>query len=101
MIRLIALLSCLALIVVARASAAPFGPLPPANPATALGGAATMHADSASSDSTPWPGPGTGTLTATFAELGAACPTVLQGSDATPVALCTSIPARAPMVVLL
>src|SRR3954452_8196883 len=80
----------------APAAVAPFGPLPPVNPATARGGAATMHADSASSDSTPWPGPGTGRLAATFAELGAACPTVLQGSDAIPVALCTSIPTRAP-----
>src|SRR4051812_38192234 len=91
----------LALLAVAPAVGAPFGPLPPANPAAALGGAATMHADSASSDSTPWPGPGTGRLAATFAELGAACPTVLQGSDAIPVALCTSIPTRAPEVVLL
>jgi hypothetical protein len=91
----------LALAGATSASAAPFGPLPPANPATALGGAATMHADSASSDSTPWPGPGTGALAATFAELGAACPTVLLGSDAIPVALCTSIPTRAPEVVLL
>src|SRR3954452_9955080 len=94
-------LTILALVGASPAAAAPFGPLPPANPATALGGAATMHADSASSDSTPWPGPGTSTIAATFAELGAACPTVLQGSDAIPVALCTSIQTRAPEVVLL
>jgi hypothetical protein len=85
----------------ASAAASPFGPLPPANPAVALGGAATMHADTASSDRTPYPGPGTGAVTATFAELGAACPTVLQGSDGIPVALCTSIPTRAPAVFLL
>lgn len=91
-----------AVVGVARGQAAtPFGPLPPANPSVALGGAATMHADSASSDTTPWPGPGTGSVSATFAELGAACPTVLQGSDAIPVALCTSIATRAPIVFLL
>ncbi|MDX6665385.1 MAG: hypothetical protein QOG68_1591 [Solirubrobacteraceae bacterium] len=94
------MLAC-AVFAVGPAGASPFGPLPPANPAVALGGAATMHADSASSDTTPYPGPGTGTLTATFAELGAACPTVLQGSDAIPVALCTSIPTRAPIVFLI
>ncbi|MCW2991327.1 MAG: hypothetical protein JWM73_1921 [Solirubrobacterales bacterium] len=91
-----------AVVAVARAQAAPaFGPLPAPNPAVALGGAATMHADSASSDSTPYAGPGTAAVTATFAELGAACPTVLQGSDAIPVALCTSIATRAPVVFLL
>ncbi|MFL5845376.1 MAG: hypothetical protein ACJ762_11830 [Solirubrobacteraceae bacterium] len=96
----LAMVAC-AIFATARASAAPFGPLPPANPAVALGGAATMHADSASSDTTPYAGPGTGSLTATFAELGAACPTVLQGDDGIPVALCTSIPTRAPVVFLL
>jgi hypothetical protein len=83
------------------ASAGAFGPLPPRNPATAANGAATMHADSASSDSTPYAGPGSGPITATFDELGAACPTVLQGGDGIPVALCTSIATRAPEVVLL
>lgn len=97
---LAAMVAC-AVFAAARAQASPFGPLPPANPAVALGGAATMHADSASSDTTPYPGPGTGAVSATFAELGAACPTVLQGSDAIPVALCTSIPTRAPVVFLL
>src|SRR4051794_31086939 len=90
-----------AVLSVARAEAAPFGPLPPPNPATALGAASTMHADSASSDSTPYAGPGTGSLTATYVPLGAACPTVLQGADRLPVALCTSVAGRNPEVVLL
>jgi len=80
---------------------AAFGPLPPANPATAANGAATMHGDSASSGSTPFPGPGTGPVSVQFAELGTACPSVLAGADRMPVALCTSILSRAPVVYLL
>lgn len=94
-------LAASAVIAVARAQAAPFGPLAPAGPAIARGGAATMHADAASSDSTPYAGPGTGAVTATFVPLGAACPTVLRGSDGVPVALCTTIAGRNPQVVLL
>src|SRR6476661_6550386 len=90
-----------AVVAVARAEAAPFGPLAPVGPAVAAGSAATMHADAASSDSTSYAGPGTGTVVATFVPLGAACPTVLQGSDAVPVALCTTIAGRNPEVVLL
>src|ERR1700731_4124406 len=76
------------------AQAAAFGPFPPANPYTAANGAATMHADSESSDVSPYPGPGVGPLLVNVNELGAACPTVLQGSDGIPVALCTSIVVR-------
>jgi hypothetical protein len=81
--------------------ASEFGPLPPANPYTAANGAATMHADSESSNASPYPGPGNGTLLAVPNELAAACPTVLQGSDGMPVALCTSIVGRNPVVYLL
>src|SRR6202034_2853816 len=81
--------------------ASEFGPLPPANPYTAANGAATMHADSESSNASPYPGPGPGTLLAVPNELAAACPTVLQGSDGMPVALCTSILGRNPVVYLL
>jgi hypothetical protein len=81
--------------------ASEFGPLPPANPYTAANGAATMHADSESSNASPYPGPGTGTLLAVPNELAAACPTLLQGSDGMPVALCTSIVGRNPVVYLL
>jgi hypothetical protein len=82
-------------------AASEFGPLPPRNPYTAANGAATMHSDSESSGASPYPGPGTGTQVVTANELGAACPTVLQGSDGMPVALCTSILGRNPVVYLL
>jgi hypothetical protein len=81
--------------------ASEFGPFPPANPYTAANGAATMHGDSESSNASPYPGPGTGTQVAVPNELAAACPTVLQGSDGMPVALCTSILGRNPVVYLL
>jgi hypothetical protein len=82
-------------------AASEFGPLPAANPYTAANGAATMHADSESSNASPFPGPGTGTQIATPNELAAACPTLLQGSDGMPVALCTTIAGRNPVVYLL
>jgi hypothetical protein len=82
-------------------AASEFGPLAPRNPYTAANGAATMHGDSESSGASPYPGPGTGTQAVVFNELGAACPTVLQGSDGMPVALCTSILGRNPVVYLL
>ncbi|MEA2459212.1 MAG: hypothetical protein QOC95_2184, partial [Thermoleophilaceae bacterium] len=82
------------------ASAHAFGPLPPANPAAGPVGTATMHGDTASSDSTPYSGP-SGQVSARFQELGAACPTTLVGRDGMPFALCTSIATRAPSVILL
>ena len=100
---LAALLACtLSLALTAtRSAASEFGPLPPSNPYTAANGAATMHSDSESSGASPYPGPGTGTQVVVANELGAACPTVLQGSDGMPVALCTSILGRNPVVYLL
>jgi hypothetical protein len=100
---LAALAACLLLLALtaSRSAASEFGPLPPGNPYTAANGAATMHADSESSNASPYPGPGTGTQVATANELAAACPTVLQGSDGMPVALCTSIAGRNPVVYLL
>jgi hypothetical protein len=83
------------------AGAVAFGPLPPANPFAGPIGSATMHGDTASSDSTPYAGPGRGQVAARFQELGAACPTTLVGRDGMPLALCTSIATRAPSVVLL
>jgi hypothetical protein len=83
------------------AVASEFGPLPPGNPYTAANGAATMHSDSESSNASPYPGPGTGAQTVVPNELAAACPTVLEGSDGMPVALCTSILGRNPVVYLL
>ena len=83
------------------AAASEFGPFAPQNPYTAANGAATMHGDSESSGASPYPGPGTGTQLVVPNELAAACPTVLQGSDGMPVALCTSILGRNPVVYLL
>jgi hypothetical protein len=88
-------------VAVFAATAAAFGPLPPANPFAGPIGTATMHGDTASSDSTPLAGPGRGRVIARFQELGAACPTTLVGRDGMPLALCTSIATRAPSVVLL
>ncbi|MGW8995537.1 hypothetical protein ACWGRF_37135 [Streptomyces zhihengii] len=76
-------------------------PAPPANPYVATGGAAAMHGDSASSDTTPLAGPGTGPLTSRRTALQSACPTVLAGSDGIPVAVCTGMFDRAPHVHLL
>lgn len=81
-------------------AAAP-SPAPPANPYLAPGGAAAMHGDSASSDTTPLAGPGTGSLTSRRTALQSACPTVLAGSDGIPVAVCTGMFDRAPHVHLL
>jgi hypothetical protein len=81
--------------------AQPFGPSAPANPFTAPGYGSTMHADSASSGASGWPGPGPGKYTVTANTLGAACPTVLIGTDGMPVALCTKIVGVTPAVYLL
>ena len=100
---LVALAACALLLALTAtpAAASEFGPSPPSNPYTTANGAATMHGDSESSNASPYPGPGTGTQAATLNELAAACPTVLQGSDGMPVALCTSIVGRNPVVYLL
>lgn len=82
-------------------AAAAFGSLPPANPHLGPLGTATMHGDAESSDATPFAGPGTGDVDSDFRELFAACPTILQGADGMPQALCTKITDRAPKVFLL
>jgi hypothetical protein len=60
------------------AQAGTFGPFPPRNPYTAANGAASMHADSESSNASPYPGPGAGAELAQEDALGAACPTILR-----------------------
>ena len=85
----------------AHASRTAFGPFAPSNPFTARTGAATMHGDSESSDASPFQGPGPGLETVSVTTLAAACPTILEGSDGMPVALCTSIAGRNPIVYLL
>jgi hypothetical protein len=96
----IALLATLAAcaIAAAPASASEFGPFAPANPYTAANGAATMHGDAAQSDASPNPGPRGNSISVRPTILGAACPTILQGSDGIPIALCTTILERKPTV---
>lgn len=98
----LALATAVALALAASPAAADgLGPLPPPNPATGSNGAATMHNDSAASDSTALPGPGIGALSMRTTFLAAACPSILIGGDGYPVALCTAIANRAPEVHLL
>ncbi|KHL18624.1 hypothetical protein CLV56_1525 [Mumia flava] len=78
-----------------------FGPLPPQNPHTAPNGTATMHGDTASSDTTPYGSPGTGRIDAVRRGLAAACPAITVGADGMPVALCTEVLGRTPVVHLL
>ncbi|RII15789.1 hypothetical protein DSC45_18315 [Streptomyces sp. YIM 130001] len=78
-----------------------FGPLPPHNPHTGPDGNATMHGDSASSDTTPLAGPGPEGLDSSRTGLASACPTVLVGGDGLPVVLCTPIIGQRPTVHLL
>ncbi|AYF78614.1 hypothetical protein D7D52_01410 [Nocardia yunnanensis] len=94
-------LGATALLTIATSTASAFGPLPPANPYLGPAGTATMHGDAEASDTTPLPGVGAGGVNADFHEEGAACPTILQGADGLPQALCTKITDRAPEVLLL
>ncbi|GAA5054824.1 SMP-30/gluconolactonase/LRE family protein [Streptomyces similanensis] len=88
-------------VAVPRAVAGEFGPLPPANPYTAATGTATMHGDTANSDTTPYPGTGTAQVTYRRTALQSACPTVTAGRDGLVVALCTRIFGRNPVVQLI
>lgn len=74
---------------------------PPANPWTAPNGAATMHGDTASSDTTPLAGPPEGAWSVRHRTLFAACPAILLGTAPEPLALCTGMADRAPVVHLL
>ncbi|AHH17713.1 hypothetical protein NONO_c29240 [Nocardia nova SH22a] len=89
------------LVIGAATADAAFGPPPPADPFLGPPGTATMHGDAESSDSTPLPGVGDGGVNAQFRELAAACPTILQGGDGLPQALCTTVTDRSPKVFLL
>nr|WP_245662629.1 hypothetical protein [Nocardia vermiculata] len=86
---------------IGAATANAFGPLPPADPYLGPPGTATMHGDAESSDTTGLPGVGTGPVDVRFQELAAACPTILQGGDGLPQALCTKVIDRSPTVFLL
>jgi len=77
------------------------GPAPPQVAAAAANGFAMMHGDPASSDTTPASGPGPGRVRVTPVVLGAACASVMVGSDGYPLATCTEITTREPTVVLI
>ncbi|KNX36932.1 hypothetical protein [Luteipulveratus halotolerans] len=81
----------------ARAAAAPE---PPTNPYLGPVGTATMHGDAGSSDVTPYAGPGASPSQVTTVSRGAACPTILIGSDGLLVSLCTRILGRTPVAQL-
>lgn len=83
------------------AAAGGFGPLAPPNPAMGPQGTSTMHADSASSDTTPFAGPGSGGVVVSATSLRAACPSILMGTDGMPMAVCTAISDKTPYVHLL
>lgn len=86
---------------VGPASAEPLGPLPAVNPHLGPARTSTMHGDGESSDGTVLPGVGSRPVRADFVALGAACTTILQGSDGLPQALCTSNADRSPVMHLL
>lgn len=96
-----AVISAAALLALSVAAPARADVLPPANPYAGPDGTATMHGDTESSDATALPGPGPGPLTSHRTALASACPTVLDGSDGYPVALCTTIFGLTPTVHLL
>ena len=84
-----------------QASAQVVGPRPPANPSVGLDGAASMHGDTASSDTTPLAGPGEGGVDINAHNFLSACPTILVRSDGKPFVLCTDMLTRKPVVRLL
>lgn len=75
----------------------PFAP----HPQMGMHGAAGMHGDSLSSDTTPLAGPASKSLTSKFQMLGAVCPTVLVRKDARLWLYCTDRKRRAPVAILL
>ena len=70
-------------------AASTFGPQLPDNPYDGPTGTAAVHGDSGSSNTTPLPGPGARPVTAQSIALGAACSTIVVGSDGFPVSVCT------------
>lgn len=79
-------------------------PRPIPNPEVGLDGAATMHSDTYSSDTTPLVGPlgnGSGAVQSKSIALAAACPTSLIRSDGHPLVLCTNMFGLNPVVQIL
>ena len=90
-----------ALVPAPATAAAAFGPLAPPNPFMAPNGLASMHNDAGSADATPLPGPGAHLAVISGYPLLAACPTIMQGTDALVLALCTADLNQIPTVYLI
>lgn len=73
----VAVLVTISLVPPLAGTAGAAGAEPPRNPHLGPNGTATMHGDSASSDTTPYAGPGPGPVDARYIPLAGACPTVL------------------------
>ena len=82
-------------------SQAQFGPIPDANPWVGMHGAASMHGDTASSDTTPLSGPGGESIRSKHSLKLGACSTILIRQDGKPMVLCTAWLGRNPTVHLL
>lgn len=85
-------------------SATALQPRPLPNPEVGLDGAATMHSDTYSSDTTPLVGPlgnGSAAVKSKSVALAAACPTSLIRSDGHPLVLCTNMFGLNPVVQIL
>lgn len=77
---------------------------PAPNPDVGVDGAATMHSDTSSSDTTPLTGPlgdGSQGVKSISVPLAAACPTSLIRADGNPLVLCTNMFGLNPVVQLL
>lgn len=94
----------LALSLTLSASAFTLEPRPIPNPNVGLDGAATMHSDTYSSDTTPLAGPlglDSQRVKSKSVSLAAACPTSLIRSDGHPLVLCTNMFGLNPVVHIL
>jgi len=94
----------LALSLTLSASAFALEPRPIPNPNVGLDGAATMHSDTYSSDTTPLAGPlglDSQRVKSKSVSLAAACPTSLIRSDGHPLVLCTNMFGLNPVVHIL
>lgn len=94
----------LALSLALSASAFALEPRPIPNPNVGLDGAATMHSDTYSSDTTPLAGPlglDSQRVKSKSVSLAAACPTSLIRSDGHPLVLCTNMFGLNPVVHIL
>ncbi|MGF1723957.1 hypothetical protein [Photobacterium nomapromontoriensis] len=94
------LASAAIILVCTTTQALAMGPRPPSNPHLGLDGSATMHSDSAASDTTDLVGPGL-RVRSEFVYLGGTCSTVLIHSYGHPVVVCTDFQTKAPVIYII